>query len=127
MPILEKKLAVQNGAVFVSDPTHRDVTLPPVEKPVTASSSCICIATKHEVDGDTTIRLASRFDQPSGSMIFDGNLETPGQRVEISGVGLESLLEMAVPDRTTRITVWTNHPDWPDLILVQAQAPLVAL
>lgn len=121
MPMLEKTLAPENSLLFIIDPTH-DFEVPSnTGFPISFTKSCICVGTIAEVDGEATIRLARSFEHSEGEVRFVGTLETPGRKLEVSGVGMEAILAMDVPNTTTQVVIWTNSLSWADLILIQAQ------
>jgi hypothetical protein len=70
-------------------------------------------------DGDTDVSLGpAREIDPGGRPIFDGSLETPNRIVVVTTAESEILLKAAVPSKSTRVRIWTNHPSEPDKIAV---------
>lgn len=119
---LEKSLAPPNSVIFIADPTQRyDVPTNTGAALVTATPSCICVGTMAEMDGETTVKLATKFEHPIGQLVFNGPLETPGLQIAVSDSSAEIILSMNVQSGTTRVKVWINDPSEPDLILIQAQ------
>jgi len=55
---------------------------------------------------------------PGHLAAFQGQLETPGRYVMISTVTHESILEVLVPERVTKVSIWLNHHRWADKVIV---------
>lgn len=122
MTVLEKTLAVPHGVIFINDPKNCvDVPVDTGANRVTYTASCICVWTLAEMDGEATVKLAPTFENPVGELVFEGYLETPGLKIEITESGLDTILSMNVSSPKTYVKIWTNDPRDPDLILVQAQ------
>ena len=122
MSSLKKILSPPNSIIFIADPTQPcDVPVDTGAALVTATSTCICVGTLAEMDGETAIRLATTFETTVGNLAFDGYLETPGLQVEVSDSGATTLLSMRVRTARTYVRVWVNDPSEPDVILIQAR------
>jgi hypothetical protein len=122
MTNLEKSVAPPNSIIFIADPTRPcDVPVDTSAALVTATSTCICVGTLAEMNGETVIRLATTFETIVGNLAFDGYLETPGLQVEVSDSGATTLLSMRVRSARTHVRVWVNDPSEPDVILIQAR------
>jgi len=122
MSSLEKTLAPPNSIIFIADPTRPcDVPVDTGAALVTATSSCICVGTLAEMDGETTINLAATFDTCTGHLVFDGLLQTPGLQVAVSDSAAETILSMHVQSRTTHVQIWANDPSEPDVVFIQAR------
>jgi hypothetical protein len=117
-----KTFAPEHAIIFIADATrHGEIPIDTGAGPVTATASCICVWTRMEAGGGTTVKLAATFEQPDGNVVFDGVLETPGRQIGVFQTGREAVLSMPVRSSTTHVKVWTNDPSEPDLILIQAQ------
>jgi len=84
-----------------------------------STSSCIAVGCLPFIDGETDVTLGetSAVD-PGGVPVFDGNLDTPNRRVVVSTVEWDTLLEIEVSDIRAHVKIWTNHPQWPDKVIV---------
>lgn len=113
-----KRLSVAppNSVVLVMAPSAVDI---PVEfaRTVTATPSCIAIATSCFADGETEIALGD-FDTPQRAdrVAYDGVLETPDASVDVCSVYNEVLLQIAVTDPRSRVRVWVNADSEPNVI-----------
>lgn len=118
---LEKTIAPPNSIIFISDPTHPEqASLEVGNSLISATRSCVSVGTLAEMDGATTVRLARHFDEIEGDVAFEGCLETPGRKIAVSDTLGNLLLEMAVSSCLTRVTVWANDINEPDVILIRA-------
>jgi hypothetical protein len=88
-------------------------------KPFVISPECINVSCLMWQDGDTTVSLgwASELDLKKPPS-FDGMLSTPFGVVILFDVNTPEIMSMAVPDKETRIRIWTNHPSEPDEVIV---------
>ena len=55
---------------------------------------------------------------PGFNPAFEGELETPSQRLMVSTVAFEPVVTMDVSTTRTHVRVWVNHPEWPDKVIV---------
>ena len=111
--------AVQNGLIFVEDVKGGRSPDPFTDEKIQFTSSCVSVACLHEVDGEAELTLGPAEDvSPGMDAEFDGVIETPSKLVVISTVPGDHLLKANVPDATTRIRVWRNHPVWSDKVIV---------
>lgn len=118
---MEITVAPPHSIIFINDPTV-DVNVPKAIGPglVWATESCVAVGTLAEVDGLTTIQLASDFIAPQGDVAFDGMIKTPGGIVAINTSDGAALISISSGEET-HLTVWVNDSYEPDLILVRAQ------
>lgn len=113
------KHAIQNGLIFVEDVEGGFSPDPFTDEKIQFTSSCVSITCLHEVDGEAELILGPAEDVSPGTHAeFDGVIETPSRAVAISTVPGDHLLKANVPDTTTRIRVWRNHPIWADRVVV---------
>jgi hypothetical protein len=59
---------------------------------------------------------------PEYQPLFEGELETPSQCLEIQSVEGETLLRTSVPSYRTRVLIWVNDTREPDEITVGIEA-----
>lgn len=123
------RIAPPNSIVFISDP--RSEVIPKIDKrsrAIWATPSCLAVGCLAAQDGETELTVfagdaaneAARdiankadFDQT-----FDGILDTPRQTLSVSTSERQVLLQVAVPTRTTRVRVLTDHPTEPERVVV---------
>ena len=113
------RIAPTNSLIFVSD---SDGGVGPDfvrGLSILSTSSCISVACLMWQDGETELTLgpANRVD-PGGIPAFDGSLETPNRAVIVSTVERRTVLSANVPDRRTRVRIWTNRVQEPDVVIV---------
>jgi hypothetical protein len=53
-----------------------------------------------------------------GRAAFDGNLETPNRIVIVSTVERETILSTKVSNTVTRVRIWVNRPNEPDIVII---------
>jgi hypothetical protein len=88
-------------------------------KSLWATPSCIAVGCLMFQDGETEVTLGPvREVDPGGSPVFDGMLETPNKSVIVSTAEHETLLDVRVPNTSTRVRIWSNHPTEPDKVVV---------
>lgn len=118
----EVTLAPPNSIVFVADPTHDHKIAEDLGSAlVTSTRSSIAIGTLAQMDGETTIRLDTRYASPEGILVFDNTLDTPGKRVAVITSSMDEILSMEVSQSRSHVRVWVNDPREPDLILVEVR------
>lgn len=109
-----------HSLLFVSDQNGGDCPIPDRSSiRLWASREGLSIGCYSEQDGETDFALSDEAsDVLSQKPIYDGVLDTPSRIVIVSTSSLDTLLETAVPTHFTRVRIWTNHPVWPNDILV---------
>jgi hypothetical protein len=113
------KRGIQNGLIFVEDALGGKPPYPFTDEKVQFTSSMVSVSCLHDIDGEAELTLGPAEDVAAGlSAIFDGLIETPSKVVVISTVPGDHLLKANVPDTTTRIRIWRNHPVWADKVIV---------
>lgn len=119
----EAKAVVPNAIVFVLDPSNKGAVVPEYApgNTVAATESCVSIAALAEVDGPTTVRLGTPLSESErlGCVeLFEGVVQTPGNRLAIVTSHLERLLEVQVAAATARIAVYADDPRSAGMICV---------
>lgn len=81
------------------------------DREIFASEDCITVKAEYSGDGKTHITLGSidEMARRSGPPQFDGILNTPEHRIDISDANDLEILTMPVPDTRTRVRIWTNR------------------
>jgi hypothetical protein len=119
--ILETQCAPPNSLVLVMGPdgkipesTNRNL--------IAATSSCLAIGTRSEIDGDTTIILTDEpsfeLSRKSGQIVYEGKIETPQGQLSIYTIAGEALLTIATRQPHTRIQIWANDEQEPNEIAI---------
>jgi hypothetical protein len=118
--MLEKTLELPHPVIFIVDPTQDSEIPPDVSVAVvTTTPTCVTVWAISEADDPVTIRLGPQMEKAVGTVVFDGTLQTPGRKIEVQDSGLDAILETDVPNDVTRLTIWVNNPEWPDLIEIR--------
>ena len=113
------RISPPNSLVFVSDPNGGEPPYPIWGATILSTPSCISVACYPEQDGPTDIVLGGAKDLgPQSAPEFDGYLETPSRKVEVSTVEQLKILDIAVPEVQTRVRIWRNHPRWPTNVTI---------
>jgi hypothetical protein len=87
---------------------------------VFGTRECLVITCQYGQDGDTKITIGPYEDIPPPEMPlrFDGHLDTPDRRIVLFEVLVEDILSLRVPDKDTRIRIWSNHESQPNEIVI---------
>jgi hypothetical protein len=119
MTLTTIRAALPNSLVGISDPKKGVVPDALGQGGVAATETCILISCLPEVDGETEITLGTAGEvDPGGSPVFDGQLATPSGVVQVVTVEWKPLLKAPVSTVSTRIRIWTNHPKFPDKVMI---------
>jgi hypothetical protein len=120
---LRATITSDHGIVFISDPAS-PWSLDPSEIGkwlVVANKSCVSVCTIHPQQGETTIELATSILQPIGKLVFEGELETPGLKITVTGSDTVPILSMDVREQITPLKIWANDDRWPNYIQILAE------
>lgn len=87
---------------------------------LTANSTCINVGCHHSMDGPTTVSFGLFEEVANGSRDtrFDGFIDTPDRRVDVFDANDPEIVSMTVPHMRTRVRMWTNHPTYPDEVVI---------
>jgi hypothetical protein len=114
-----KKIRPVNSLVFISDPAGGVVPEWVRNALILSTPSCISVGCYPEQDGTTEVILGDAQEvDPGIPPAFDGDLETPHRAVTVSTVEGNAILEWKVLGTSTHVRIWTNHPRWPDRVIV---------
>lgn len=120
MKMTSTKLSPPNSMVLIAD-RRGEIDVPDAmpRSRIAATSSCIAIGCKAEMDGETEITMGAALEiDPGDRPVFDGILATPSRAVAVWTVEWNSILDAPVPTLQTRVRVWSNHPREPDKLIV---------
>lgn len=113
------KVAPPNSLIGISDSKRGVVPDVVPTSTIVATASCILVACLPEVDGETEVTLGLACDvDPGESPLFDGQLATPTGNLQVVTVEWKPLLTASVSSLNTRIRIWTNHPKFPDKVVI---------
>lgn len=114
-----KCIAPPHSIVLVSELGRGEVPRSLGHSLVAATSSCIAVGCRSEVDGPTEFTLGSIKEVGIVSPpAFSGVLQTPHRVVVVQTIFNEPILEMLVPSEQTGVSIWLNDPSEPDKIIV---------
>jgi hypothetical protein len=114
-----KKLAPPHSVVLISDVAGGRRPDSMRGQLIAATNSCVAVGCLCEVDGETEFVLgASSAVNPGGPPTFEGRINTPNRRLEISSVLGDSILTTEVSQHETVVRVWVNDPKEPDRVIV---------
>lgn len=120
---LRATITSDHGIVFISDPAS-PWTLDPSEigdRLIAADKACVSVCTVHPQHGETTIELATSILRPIGKLVFEGELETPGLKITVTGSDTVPILSMDVREQVTPLKIWANNDRWPNYIQILAE------
>jgi hypothetical protein len=114
------KTAPPNSLVLVADdPSRCDIPETMAGSLIAATSSCIAVGCRSEVDDETEFTLgATREVDPGDHPAFEGVLKTPHRKIAIRSVFGQTILEAPVRQEQTTVRVWVNDPKEPDRVTV---------
>jgi hypothetical protein len=96
-----------------------DIPLAELGTLVSMTSSAWTIICAPNVDGATEVTIAPMISiNPGRPAVHEGILETPLNKIVLSLATGEKPLEVEVPTRETRLSVWANHPRLPTAVLI---------
>lgn len=86
---------------------------------IVATPSCAVVGCYPSQDGSTSVQLGPAVAFLSqGTPAFDGSLHLPTRRLEVTTVEGAVVLAIETGSTRPRVRIWTNHPRWPDRILI---------
>jgi len=113
------RCSVPNGVVFIEDIKGAMPPDPFTDEKIQWTSACIAVVCMHEDFGQTELTLGPVAEvAPGYESSFEGAIETPSGKIAIVDVPGNRILEAEVFGRTTAITIWRNHPKWPDQVII---------
>ena len=120
MTPISSSIAVPNALIVIIDAESK-IQVPQWEigSLVACTDSCVVVACRPDVDGETELTLGRAADvDPGRRPIFEGELATPSRRITVGTVFGDTALETVVPSLRTRIAVWANSAAEPDNIVI---------
>jgi hypothetical protein len=112
-------LPVLNSLLFIRDATLADTPEIDGLSDVWSIPTCIAVGCLPDCDGTTEVTIGAGPElEGSGSLLFDGRLETPSRTVIVETVLWQKILEKIVPGAATRVRIWTNRRRAPDKVII---------
>lgn len=121
------KIAPEYSMLFVAGPED-NVLVPLCDKQdvaIWSTETCVAFACFMYQDGDTEVTFAPTSELDAGSVLrpdcvlrFDGQVETPERRLELTTAADDIVLETEVPSELTRVRIWSNHPREPEHVFI---------
>lgn len=112
-----------HGLVFVHGPEGDEPPLPIWGANILVTNSCLSIGCRADVDGPTRFILGDIDSvDPRYEPEFIGAIRTPDGQIVISTVAGDTLQQASVAEPYCAISVWRNHPNWPDEVVVGVSA-----
>ena len=113
------KTAPPNSLLFVSDENGGLPPRPVRGEQILATPSCVSVGCLAFMDGETEVTLGRSADvAPPFAPAFDGMIATPNRAIIVSTVENEAILREPVPDVQSRVRIWVNRPQEPDIVIV---------
>jgi len=114
------KIAPPNSLLFIADPNGGTTPQITNKRPnIWSTPSCIAVGCLAFINGKTDVTLGDKREVDPGDLpAFDGQLETPNREVLVSTAEWETVLKSNVPNISTRIRIWVNHPTEPDKVII---------
>lgn len=120
-------IAPEYSILFLAGP-EEDVEVPLCDKQDVAiwpTETCVVFGCFMYQDGDTEVTLAPTSELQTGSVLrpdcvlrFDGHLETPERRLELTTAAGDIVLETKVQSALTRVRIWSDHPKEPEHVFI---------
>jgi hypothetical protein len=121
------KIAPEYSILFVAGPED-NVLVPLCDKQevsIWSTETCVAFGCFVAQDGDTEVTLGAASELQTGSTLradcvlrFDGELETPERKLELTTAAAEIVLETEVQSALTRVRIWSDHPNMPEHVFV---------
>lgn len=112
-------LAVSNAVILVMDHDSGSLPCSMGSALVSATSSCVAIATKPASDGVCEVTLIDEVECGAmGLCVYEGLVETPSLEISVCDVTNVRLLSLSVEKLTTGVKVLVNDQYEPDRIVV---------
>jgi hypothetical protein len=109
--------------VLLLDPEKGVVPQTMAGRLVAATESCVAVGCRAEDDGSTRITMGKAVHvDPGYQPLFEGDIETPSQYLEVQSVEGTTLLRTSVQGHRTRVSIWVNDTKEPDEITVGIDA-----
>jgi hypothetical protein len=122
MRIKSARVAVPNGVLCLEDERGGTPPHPVRGANLLATSSCIFVGCMIDSEGETEVMVGPADALDNRQIpLFDGGLETPSLVLVISTVEGTKILDTAVSSPNTRVKIWTNHPRWPDKVIISLE------
>ena len=123
---MEATIAVEHARIFILDPCNKNVIAPEyvMGRAIASNATCVSVATISEVDGEVTVHL---HRQPTGTpplrhqKVFEGFIETPGNRLAVVTSTFARILEIEVANVRTSVSVFINDPQSPTVVNINAE------
>ena len=113
------KVAPPHSLILIVDPSGGEIPPTMLGSLIASTDSCIAVACRSEVDGDTEFTLGETgYVSPAGEPAFQGGLKTPNRKVTLRTVTGQTILETPVLQQETMVRVWTNDSSEPDQVVV---------
>jgi hypothetical protein len=114
---------IPHGVVFIYDPNAIiDVPEDTSAGPVLATKNCVSVWVVGEYEGDVELSFADKFENTECSLVFYGQLETPGKAIAFNSSGCDTLIKMSVPTIKTAISLYTNDARDPTRVVCVVDA-----
>jgi hypothetical protein len=111
------RVAPPNALVFIEDSNGGKIPDSMGRSLIATTDSCVAVGCRAEDDGETEINLGDYRDLGVGKdLVFDGVLSTPSRKLAVRTVLGQTLLEVDVAGKTTRLLVWVSDLAEPDHI-----------
>lgn len=113
------RFAPQNSIVFIEDSAGGEPPEHVGDDLIHYNAFCVSVGCYPEIDGETEFTLGAVTEvKPDFPLAFDGVIATPTNKLIVSTVLDEHLLEAIVPTTDTRIRIWLSHARWPDKVVI---------
>jgi hypothetical protein len=113
------RIAPPNSIFFISDVGGGEIPKINGGARIWWTASCVVIGCLAFIDGETEVTLGRAADVgPNTAPFFDGMLDTPKRNVTVSTVEDNALLQLQVLSKRTRVRIWTNRIQEPDVIVI---------
>jgi len=117
----EVKLEVMHGIIFINNISTENITIPEYipEKLVSATNTCISVATQAYVDGYVEIKLTNNFKNDSLNKVFQGMIETPDNEIGVFTSEDICILHINTLEDKTQINIWADDLMNPSKVVIE--------
>lgn len=118
---MKTSIPIPNSIIFIYDVDGQVIIPDYIDRELIAfNSSCISVGTQSEFDGDVLLHLEKNENKGIDKFIkkFSGMIDTPNKKIAISTSDTERVLECAVDNYKTLVTIWVDDNQFPSVVVV---------
>lgn len=118
----EIALESDHPILFIYDVDNSEMLIPEYEGEslVAHNDSCVSVGMQVNTSGPTTVSLSGNVRNPTGALVFEGNVCAPSKSISVNTSERESWITIRVASDSARVKVWANDEVEPSVIAIEA-------